>query len=127
MFGTVNLLSSRNALFLALIFITSVSSCSNKATTNNDCDYDIVTTHAEITNMKPHPDGNGRIAVIMDFKASVLALEDQELGELKEITIDHDYIVRNNLEIGLKYEVNVSQIIKGDCTPQFVSFNHEFR
>ncbi len=127
MFGTVNLSSSRNTLFLGLIFITSVSSCSNKPASNSDCHYDIVTTHAEITNMKPHPDGNGRIAVIMDFKASVLALEDQELGELKEVAIDHDYIVRNKLEIGLKYEVNVSQITKGDCTPQFVSFNHDLR
>ena len=71
--------------------------------------------------MRPHPDGNGRISVIMDFKASVLAMEDQEFGDLRGIKVDHDFIVRNNFEIGLKYEVNVSQIIEGDCTPQFVS------
>jgi len=126
MSGIVNLSNSLRALLSLLVVIFLVSACAEK-TKRSDCDYDIVTTYAEITDIKPHPEGNGRIAVIMDFKASVLALEDQEMGDLRGTKIDHDFIVNNNLEIGLKYEVNVSQIVRGDCTPQFVSFNHEFR
>lgn len=126
MSGIVNSSSSLKALLSILVLSLSLSSCSNKAKPG-DCNYDMVTTYAEITDMRPHPEGNGRIAVIMDFKASVLAMEDQEFGKLRGIKVDHDFIVRNNFEIGLKYEVNVSQIIEGDCTPQFVSFNHEFR
>jgi len=76
--------------------------------------------------MKPHPEGNGRIAVILDFKASSLALEDQEMGDLKGIKIDHDFIVRNNIELGNQYEVTVSELTKGDCKNKLVvAFNHK--
>ena len=126
MFGTVNSLISVRAILSILVFSFVASSCANK-TKSNDCDYDRVETYAEIIDIRPHADGNGRIAVILDFKASVLALEDQELGVLKDFEIHHDFIVRNNLEIGLKYSVDISQITKGDCTPRFVSFNHAFR
>ncbi|MDP4662913.1 MAG: hypothetical protein NWQ55_03495 [Salibacteraceae bacterium] len=74
--------------------------------------------------MKPAADGT--IQVILDFDASSLALEDQDLGKLKDMKVDHDFLVRNNIEIGNKYSVTVSEITKGDCTPMFVSFNHSF-
>ncbi|MEX2595424.1 MAG: hypothetical protein WEC59_00735 [Salibacteraceae bacterium] len=126
MFGTVNSSNSKKLgsaiiAFVLLIFILTSCGSSNS---NEHCDYNKVETLAEIIDIKPHPDGNGRIAVILDFKASKLAFEDQELGELRSQKIDHDYLVRNNIEIGNKYEVVVSEIITGNCTPKFISFNH---
>ncbi len=125
MFGTAN---SSVRIFIAattavFIFLVSCNSSGNK---DGECYYDRVDTMAEVMEIKPHPDGEGKIAVIMDFKASPLAFEPQELGELKGYTIDHDWIVRNHIEIGNKYEVVVSSITSGDCIPQFVSFNHAF-
>ena len=77
--------------------------------------------------MKPHPDGNGRISVVLDFKASVLGLEDQELGELKGLKIDHAFLERNGIEMHNKYDVVVSELIKGNCdTKMTVAFNHAF-
>gem|GEM_PF-388763 len=125
-----NLKSMKKSLFLikSLSLVAMLSlvlvGCKQEPK-NTDCTYDTITTMAEIKEIKPHADGQGRIAVVLDFKASKLALEDQELGDLKEISIDHDFLVRNNLSLGNKYEVVVSEIVSGDCTPLFVSFNHD--
>lgn len=133
MFGTAGLCASRptgiHLLTLscaALLFLHA--GCSGKSNAkNSECFYDRVDTHAEVTALKPHPEGMGRIAVILDFKASTLALEDQELGELKDIKIDHDFLLRNNIEIGNHYEVVVSELTKGDCENKLiVAFNHAF-
>lgn len=123
MFGTAVLLN-RTILGLFSLVIISLFSCKSSSTSGGDCFYSYIDTHAEVTEMKPGKDG--AILVILDFDASKLALEDQELGDLKKITIDHDYLVRNNIEIGNKYSVTVSEITEGNCTPVFVSFNHSF-
>lgn len=124
MFGTVSFSSK---IFLALFTAIVLNSCSEKKNKYAECDYDTVKTFAEVINMKPHPDGNGKIAVILDFKASILALEDQELGALKGFDIDHDFLERNGIEMNNKYEVVVSELVKGDCdTKLTVAFNHGF-
>lgn len=112
--------------FLSLCII--VNACQDQKTAPKEgCYYETVETLAEVIDMKPHPDGNGKIAIILDFKASVLALEDQELGELKQLNIDHDFLTRNGIEMHNKYEVVVSELIKGDCdTKMTVAFNHAF-
>ena len=121
MSGTVN---SFGRLALTLLVLVFLFGCSESAKDSDECYYEVIDTEAEVINLKAHPEGEGRIAVILDFKASSLALEDQELGALKDVKIDHDFIERNNIEIGNRYSVNVSELTKGDCTPQFVSFNH---
>ncbi|MEZ4721283.1 MAG: hypothetical protein R2813_05330 [Flavobacteriales bacterium] len=125
MSGTVAF--SSKTLFILLFAAFFLDSCSGKKKKYAECDYDTVKTLAEVINMKPHPDGNGKIAVILDFKASVLALEDQELGALKGVEIDHDFLERNGIEMNNKYEVVVSELVKGDCdTKLTVAFNHGF-
>lgn len=119
MFGTVNSFAKASSILLLAIFI---SSCSNQS--GGECFYDTIDTKAKVVDIKPHEDGNGQIAVVLSFEASKLALDDQELGALKDISIDHDFIVRNNIELGNRYDVTVSELTKGDCTPSFVSFHH---
>ena len=123
MFGTANSLSKLLvAATTSLFFFVACSSSPD----GGECHYDRVDTMAEVIELKPHPEGNGRISVIMDFKASPLAFKNQELGELKSLKIDHDFLVRNHIELGNQYEVVVTTLTSGDCTPQFVSFNHSF-
>lgn len=127
MFGTaglpVSLAAGRFLIFIALTFFIS---CKQKGSQDNECFYELVETHAEVIDLKPHPEGNGRIAVVLDFKASSLALDDQELGDLKDIQIDHAFLERNHIEIGNKYEVTVSELSKGDCENKLiVAFNHK--
>ncbi|GAB4221704.1 MAG: hypothetical protein Kow0075_17440 [Salibacteraceae bacterium] len=104
-----------------------VSSCVER-TKHTECYYDTVTTYAKVVDLRPHPEGNGRVAVILRFEGSALAAEDQELGALKpQLFIDHDFLVRNNIEIGHKYEATVSELVKGDCkTKLTVAFSHGF-
>ena len=123
MFGTADLLN-KSILGIFSLAIISLYSCQSSSSSGGDCFYTYIDTHAEVIEMKPGKDGD--ILVILDFDASKLALENQELGDLKDITIDHDYLVRNNIEIGNKYSVTVSEITEGNCTPVFVSFNHSF-
>ncbi len=123
MFGIVSLSNSIKLGFIGLAFI-SFTSCQSSSDKGGDCFYNYVDTHAEVIEMKPAADGS--IQVILDFDASSLALEDQDLGKLKDMKVDHDFLVKNNIEIGNKYSVTVSEITKGDCTPMFVSFNHSF-
>ena len=129
MFGTAS--SYGNYLSITLIYLISVScfGCKqdNKAATG-DCYYETVETLAEVIDMRPHPDGNGKISIILDFKASVLALEDQELGALKGYQIDDKFLKRNHIDMGNKYSVTVSELTKGNCqTKLTVAFDHGFQ
>ncbi|MDP4685866.1 MAG: hypothetical protein NWR83_05695 [Salibacteraceae bacterium] len=123
MFGIVSLSNNIKLGVIGLAFI-SFTSCKSSSDKGGDCFYNYVDTYAKVIEMKPAADGT--IQVILDFDASSLALEDQDLGKLKDMKVDHDFLVRNNIEIGNKYSVTVSEITKGDCTPMFVSFNHSF-
>lgn len=123
MFGTAALLNRTILGFISLAVI-SLHSCQSSSASGGDCFYNYIDTYAEVTDMKPGKDGS--ILVILDFDASKLALENQELGDLRDIKIDHDYLVRNNIEIGNKYSVTVSEITEGSCIPLIVSFNHSF-
>jgi hypothetical protein len=129
MFGTVRIYGNfllKSSLLLSLMFLFACDSKQNSAS-GSDCSYEIVSTLAEVKELKPYPDGNGKIAVILDFKASVLALDDQELGALKNLHIDHDFLERNGIEIHNKYEVTVSELIRGNCdTKLTVAFDHSF-
>lgn len=128
MFGTVDLSAKpKHFVFFFLVLTLAFASCGDAPkATNSECYYETVDTKAEVINMKPHPDGNGRISVILDFKASVLALDDQEMGELKGVFIDHDFLERNHIEMGNQYEVTVSELIRGDCkTKLTVAFKHD--
>ena len=99
-----------------------------KQLTQGDCYYETVETLAEVIDMRPHPDGNGKISIILDFKASVLALEDQELGNLKGYQIDDKFLKRNHIDMGNKYSVTVSELTKGNCdTKLTVAFDHGFQ
>lgn len=104
-------------------------SCTSGKQKPPECYYETVKTLAEVINIKPHPtEGkDGRILVMLDFKASVLALEDQELGNLMQHRVDHAYLERNNITLGYKYEVEVTELTKGDCeTKLTVAFLHKF-
>ncbi len=119
MFGTVNSFAKASTLLLSILIL---SSCGSDA--DGDCFYDTIDTKAKVIDVKSHADGEGRIAVILSFEASKLGLSDQEMGDLKNVSIDHDFLARNNIEIGNRYDVTVSEITKGSCTPSFVSFHH---
>lgn len=80
---------------------------------------------AEIVEIRESDSDAGRMEVIMDFKASKLAFEDQELGELKDIRIDQDFVDRNRLKVGNQYSVIVSELTTGNCVPRIVSFEHD--
>jgi hypothetical protein len=121
-----NLKTAGCFLWLSLVVILSTS-CDGKNQAAGDCHYETIETLAEVIDMRPHHDGDGRIAIYLDFKASILALEDQELGDLKEIKIDHEFLTRNNIQLNTKYEVTVSELIKGDCkTKLTVAFDSGF-
>lgn len=122
-FGTVNSIDKIIHInFLPIITsLCLISACSAGKT--GECYYETVETHAEVIEIERKADGN--LSVILDFKASKLALEDQRLEDLKELQIDSAYILRNRIAVGNKYEVVVSQITSGNCIPQFVSFNHD--
>jgi hypothetical protein len=127
MFGTANSINKKLLAATTAVLITIfLDACAETSTNKNDCEYDIVETMAEVIDIKPHPKGNGKIEIILDFKASPLAFEKQELGALKGFDINHEFLVRNNIELGNKYSVQVSSITSGDCTPLFISFNHAF-
>ena len=79
---------------------------------------------AEIVEIRESENEPDRIEVIMDFKASKLAFEDQELGLLKDIKIDQDFVDRNRLKVGNQYSVIVSELTSGNCVPRIVSFEH---
>lgn len=124
MFGIAN---SSSKFIIGLCALVWLTACGNQQATYPECYYDTVESMAEVIDMRPHPDGEGRIAVVLDFKASVLALDDQELGALKDLHIDHDFIERNNIELNNQYEVVVSELQKGECeTKLTVAFSHAF-
>ena len=79
---------------------------------------------AEILEIRESAEEEGRMEVIMDFKASKLAFEDQELGALKGIEIDQAFVDRNRLKVGNQYSVLVSELTTGNCVPRIVSFEH---
>ena len=124
--SNLKLKSSGRFLLLSLLVLLSTS-CGENKQASGDCNYEITETLAEVIALRPHSDGDGRIAIYLDFKASILALEDQELGDLKDIRIDHEFLTRNNIQLNTKYEVTVSELIKGDCkTKLTVAFDHGF-
>ncbi len=128
MFGTVS--SSAKRIFIAhcmaLFFGAFLLSCGGGQSNADDCYYETYNVMVRVKNFKPHPDGDGKISVILDFDGSSLAFEDQELSTFKpDVRIDHDFIERNRMEIGNKYEATVSEISEGNCTPLFVSFHHD--
>jgi len=125
MFGTVDS-SSRLVKTTTLLFLFSVlllNGCKDK-TASNDCYYERVDTKAEVIDIRQSQCEEGRMEVILDFKASQLAFEDQEMGALKDVQIDQDFIDRNQIRIGNQYSVVVSEITKGNCVPRVVSFQH---
>ena len=125
MFGTVDS-SSRLVKTTTLLFLFSVlllKGCKDK-TASNDCYYERVDTKAEVIDIRQSQCEEGRMEVILDFKASQLAFEDQEMGALKDVQIDQDFIDRNQIRIGNQYSVVVSEITKGNCVPRVVSFQH---
>jgi hypothetical protein len=129
MFGTASSCGkflSINFFFLSSVFMFG---CSQEDKANSgDCYYETVETLAEVIDMRPHPDGNGKISIILDFKASVLALENQELGNLKGYQIDDKFLKRNHIDMGNKYSVTVSELTKGNCdTKLTVAFDHGFQ
>ena len=125
MFGTVDS-SSRSVKTTILLFLFSLlllNGCKDK-TASNDCYYERVDTMAEVIDIRKSQSEEGRMEVILDFKASQLAFEDQEMGALKDVQIDQDFIDRNQIRIGNQYSVVVSEITKGNCVPRVVSFQH---
>ncbi len=125
MFGTASSYARYTSILIGLTFFSF--GCKEQGQKSNNCDYVTVETLAEVIDMRPHPDGDGKIAIILDFKASVLALEDQEMGALKGYHIDHKFLTRNHIDMGNKYSVTVSELVKGDCdTKLTVAFDHGF-
>lgn len=125
MFGTASSYARYTSILIGLTFFSF--GCKEQVQKSNNCDYVTVETLAEVIDMRPHPDGDGKIAIILDFKASVLALEDQEMGALKGYHIDHKFLKRNHIDMGNKYSVTVSELVKGDCdTKLTVAFDHGF-
>ena len=125
MFGTVDS-SSRSVKTTTLLFLFSLlllNGCKDE-TASNVCYYERVDTMAEVIDIRQSQSEEGRMEVILDFKASQLAFEDQEMGALKDVQIDQDFIDRNQIRIGNQYSVVVSEITKGNCVPRVVSFQH---
>ena len=125
MFGTVNSSGKlRYVLFIcAILSIICIQGCKTDAS-SCDCYYDKADTMAEVMDIRPKADDPTHLEVILDFKASKLAFEDQEMGQLKGIQIDQDFVDRNRIKVGNQYSVIVSEITKGDCIPRIVSFQH---
>lgn len=111
---------------MALSFGAILFGCNSGNGNQQECFYETYDVLVTIKDMKPHKDGDGKINVVLDFDGSSLALKDQDLSEFKkDVKIDHDFLVRNNIELGNKYEASVSEISTGDCIPLFVSFHHD--
>ena len=129
MFGTTSsYLRYLTAISLLVTLTFSFGCKQNTKQSGGDCYYETVETLAEVIDMRPHPDGNGKIAIILDFKASLLALEDQELGDLKNYQIDDKFLKRNHIDMGNKYSVTVCELTKGNCeTKLTVAFDHGFQ
>ena len=125
MFGTVNSSGKlRYVLFIcAILSIICIQGCKTDAS-SGDRYYDKADTMAEVMDIRPKADDATHLEVILDFKASKLAFEDQEMGQLKGIQIDQDFVDRNRIKVGNQYSVIVSEITKGDCIPRIVSFQH---
>ncbi|NQV53611.1 MAG: hypothetical protein HQ500_10535 [Flavobacteriales bacterium] len=125
MFGTVNSSGKlRHVLFTcAILSMVFIHGCKTD-TSSGDCYYDKADTMAEVMDIRPNEDDPTHLEVILDFKASKLAFEDQEMGQLKGVEIDQDFVDRNRIKVGNQYSVIVSEITKGDCIPRIVSFQH---
>lgn len=89
------------------------------------CRYETVETQALVSAFEPN--GEGGVRVMLEFFDSELATEPQDLGELKGLKIDHDFLVRNNISIGNTYTATVSTLVKGNCdVKRTVAFHHAF-
>lgn len=113
-----------------IMLLIGFTACTTTATKQKspECYYESYDTYAEVIEIKDHPDGDGRKAVMMDFKASKLALATQELGDLKDIVIDKKFVKKHNIRVGNKYEVLVTDLTRGDCEiKQTVAFSHRFK
>jgi type IV pilus biogenesis protein CpaD/CtpE len=109
------------SLIAAAAILSCLAGCDEKKQANGSCFYDRVDTMAEIISISEN-----KQEVMLDFKASKLAFEPQELGALKGFTIDSAFVARNHLKVGNQYSVTVSEISQGDCIPLVVAFNHAF-
>ena len=112
---------------LVLLLISTLYLACNQES-NGPCDYHQYEALAKVTNIEPFTSGDKQLFhVSLKFNSSNLKNETQYLEKLKNIEIDSTFIALNKVTIGNSYQTTVSEIKEGNCTPLYVSFNHNFR
>mgnify|MGYP003340238990 FL=1 len=110
-------------LFRSIINI--ITGCKQDA---GPCDYYQYEALAKVVSIEAYnKDSKKLYHVGLKFNNSSLKQEIQYLDEIKEIEIDDAFLNRNKIQKGFSYQALVSEIKEGDCTPLFISFNHQFK
>jgi hypothetical protein len=127
MFGRVSF-SINKVLNISLITGLMLSSAlfSCNSSTEGPCGYtDPIFVKMEITSIEP-ADEEGIYNVWLQFNKSILAQEEQELGELRDVKVTSSYLEKNHLQEGITLTGKVSELTEGDCEPYVLSWNHGF-
>jgi hypothetical protein len=116
-----------NKIFGLLLISIVFFSCKEEA--SGPCDYHNYEGLAKVKSIDPYnKDGKQLFHIALKFNTSSLAKETQYLGKLKDIDIDSTFLAKNRIKVGFNYQVLVSEIKdEGNCTPMFVSFDHNFK
>lgn len=110
--------------FIGLLALAGLAACTGNGQADDGCEYQTTDVLMTIKDIVDDPEREGFKKVVVSFNASSLALEDQELGELRDMEITEEYIERKHMHIGNKYRGTVSDLIKGNCQELFLTFEH---
>ena len=66
-------------------------------------------------------------SVQLIFNTGSVSDEVQELGQIKKMTIDREFIQRNKLKEGLKLTGKISDVKSGNCESPIIAFEQKLR
>lgn len=116
----------KNLLTIATISLMMLSGCSTCERETNICDYkprELVTM--EVVEIKALEDD--QVEIVVEFNKSIFASEKRNLGELRNQQTDSAYVERNKIQVGNKYQCEVTEPVDLNCAEPMISFNNEFK
>jgi len=109
--------------------IGALNSC-NDAKSTGPCDYTKEKFNMRVIDVSEDSENENMYIVLVDFDGNVKwANETHTMSEIRNVTTDYDFIIRNNIRNGAVYTGTVHKKVEGsgNCDEEIVDWNQKLK
>ncbi|UTW63252.1 hypothetical protein KFE98_03595 [bacterium SCSIO 12741] len=122
--------SGRVGSFLSFSILFSLILMLSACQESGPCEWYTSKFHAGISAIEfkeVNANGDSTYRVMLQFDQGTLSREYQDLGELRNVEITQEALVRNTLRVGVSFTGSISDVKSGNCESPIVAFDQKWR